>query len=168
MSFDATPPQEPTDDESKEGTFLVTAADENSAVLKDVNDGQVHALSSNPGLELHDAVEGVVAPDPPMNVSWQLVEVAERRSLSIEESDESPTAMAREIAAEQGVGELTRTERAGKGEIHVITVPEELTEQAVADVLDDEEGTLTRAARLGVNRVEVRSAAGVVSVRYMP
>ncbi|WP_224333743.1 DUF5812 family protein [Haloprofundus halobius] len=157
-----------TDDESKEGTFLVTAADDETAVLKDVEDGQVHTLVSNPGVERHDAVEGVVAPDPPMNVTWQLVEVESRRPLRIEESSESPTTMARDLAAEQPVGELTRRERAGTGEIHVVTVPEETTEQAVADVLDDEEGLLSRAARLGVNRVEVRSSPGVVVVRYMP
>ncbi|WP_129113377.1 DUF5812 family protein [Halegenticoccus tardaugens] len=148
--------------------FLVTAADERTAVLKDVNDGQVHALSSNPGVELHDAVEGIVAPDPPMDVSWRLVEVESRRPLSIEESDESPTASTREIAAGQEVGGLTRKPRAGTGEIHVLTVPEEDTAGAVRDVLDDEETTLARAARLGVSRVEVRSAPGVVSVRYTP
>ncbi|WP_224448585.1 DUF5812 family protein [Haloprofundus salilacus] len=155
-------------DDSKEGTFLVTAADDETAVLKDVEDGQVHTLASNPGVERHDAVEGVVAPDPPMNVTWQLVEVNSRRPLRIEESSESPTTMVRDVAAEQPVGELTRRERAGTGEIHVVTVPEDRTEQAVADVLDDEEGLLSRAARLGVSRVEVRSSPGVVSVRYMP
>jgi hypothetical protein len=36
------------------------------------------------------------------------------------------------------------------------------------DVIDDREGTLSRAARLGVNRVEVRSEPGVVAVRYLP
>ena len=154
--------------EEKRGTFLVTAADEESAVLKSVEDGQVHALSSNSGLERHDAVEGTVAPDPPMNVSWQLVEIEERRRLSVEESDESPTSLAREIAADQPVGEMTRRERAGTGEIHVITVPEDTTEQAVADVTGDEEATLSRAARLGVNRVEIRSEPGLVVVRYLP
>lgn len=157
-----------TDDERIEGVFLVTAADEDSAVLKDVDSGQVHTLSSNPGVEVDDAVEGVVAPDPPMNVSWQLVELNERWSLSVEESDEAPTAKTREIAEGQSPGELTREERAGVGEWHVITVPEDGTEAAVEDVLDDREGLLARAARLGVNRVEVRSAPGVVSVRYLP
>ena len=154
--------------EEKRGTFLVTAADEESAVLKNVEDGQVHALSSNPGVERHDAVEGTVAPDPPMNVSWRLTEIEERRHLTVEESAESPTTLAREIAAEQSVGELTRRERAGTGELHVITVPEETTEEAIADVIDDEETTLSRAARLGVNRVEVRSEPGLIAVRYLP
>jgi hypothetical protein len=155
-------------DERVEGTYLVTAADEDSAVLKDVDTGQVHALSSNPGVERHDAVEGVVAPDPPLNVSYALVEVRSRRPLSLDVSDESPTSHAREIAAAQPAGELTREPRAGVGELHVITVPEETTEDAVADVLEDEEGTLARAARLGVNRVEIRSEPGVVVVRYLP
>lgn len=154
--------------DQKRGTFLVTAADADSAVLKDVEDGQVHALSSNPGVERHDAVEGIVAPDPPMNVSWQLIEIESRRQLAVEESPESPTTLAREVAQEQSVGELTRRERAGEGELHVITVPEETTDEAVADVIADEEATLARAARLGVDRVEVRSEPGVVVVRYLP
>ncbi|MFC7043370.1 DUF5812 family protein [Halonotius sp. GCM10025705] len=152
----------------KESTFLVTHADDDSAVLKDVHDGQVHTLASNPGVEVDDAIEGTVAPDPPMAVSWQLTEIDERRSLSIEESAEPPTAREQELAADQPVGELTTEPRAGTGELHVLTVPDDDTATAVADVLDDREATLSRAARLGVNRVEVRSEPGVVSVRYLP
>lgn len=152
----------------KEGTFLVTHVEEESAVLKDVHDGQVHTLSTNPGLDAEDVVEATVAPDPPLEVTYQVVEVADRRRVVIEESDEPPTAQEREIAADQPVGDLTREPRAGDGEIHVLTVPEETTEEAVSDVIDDREGTLSRAARLGVNRVEIRSEPGVVSVRYMP
>lgn len=160
-----------TDDappDGKKSTFLVTHADEDSAVLKDVHDGQVHALSTNPGIEVDDAIDGVVAPDPPLEVSWQLVEVGDRRSLSIGVSEEPPTQQEREIADSQPEGELTRKPRAGIGELHVLTVPEDSTDDAVTDVVDDRETTLSRAARLGVNRVEVRSAAGVVSVRYLP
>lgn len=156
------------DPEATEGTFLVTHADADSAVLKDVDRGQVHTLSENPGLERHDAVVGAVAPDPPLNVTMRLVEVAERRTLSLRESEEPPTAHERDVAADQAVGDLTREPRAGVGELHVISVPEEETERAVADVLDDEEATLARAARLGVARVEVRSEPGLVSVRYLP
>jgi hypothetical protein len=151
----------------KTSTFLVTHAEGDSAVLKDVHDGQVHTLSSNPGVEEADAVEATVAPEPPMNLTWSVVEVEERRQLTTERSEEPPTVQERELAAEQEVGEIAREERAGTGEIHVLTVPPEETEDAVEDVLDDE-GTLSRAARLGVSRVEVRSEDGVVSVRYMP
>lgn len=159
---------EPTEETEKAGTFLVTAADEDSAVLKDVTSGQVHTLSSNPGIERDEAVEGTVAPDPPLNVSWQLVDVERRWHLSLEVSDERPTTFAREIAADQSVGDLTRKERAGTGELHVITVPEDGTDEAVDDVVADREGALSRAARLGVARVEIRSEPGVVVVRYMP
>ena len=155
-------------DGETEGTFLVTHADDDSAVLRDVERGQVHTLSSNPGLSEDDAVEGVVAPEPPLEVTAELIEVEQRRQLSIGESREPPTKHEREIAAEQSVGELTREERAGIGELHVITVPEDETEAAVEDVLADRETTLSRAARLGVNRVEIRSEPGVVSVRYLP
>jgi hypothetical protein len=152
----------------KEGTFLVTATDDDSAVLKDVTDGQVLTLSSNPGVERFEAVVGAVEPDPPLEVSWQLVDVESRRSLSVEASDEPPTADSRAAAADQSVGELTRRDRAGTGEIHVLTVEESDTERTVEDVVDDREATLARAARLGVSRVEIRSEPGVVSVRYMP
>ncbi|WP_416840303.1 DUF5812 family protein [Haloferax sp. DFSO52] len=150
------------------GIFLVTAADEQSAVLKDVHSGQVHTLSSNPGVSENEVVRGTVAPDPPMNVSWQLVDVETRWTVSVERSSESPTTTSRTVADENPTGELVKRERAGIGEIHILSVPEELTEQAVDDILDDREGLLARAARLEVNRVEIRASSGVVSVRYMP
>ncbi|ELZ79552.1 DUF5812 family protein [Haloferax larsenii] len=152
----------------REGTFLVTAADDQSAVLKDVHSGQVHTLSSNPGVSEDEAVRGTVAPDPPMNVSWQLVDVETRWTVSVERSSESPTANSKDIASDNPDGELVKQERAGTGEIHVLSVPDDMTDQAVDDILDDREGLLSRAARLDVNRVEVRSAPGVVAVRYMP
>ncbi|MFC6889019.1 DUF5812 family protein [Halorubrum trueperi] len=152
----------------KESTFLVTHVESDSAVLKDVHDGQVHTLSSNPGFDVDDAVEATVALDPPMEVTYQVIEVAERRALSIEESEEPPTVHERALAEESDAGALAREPRAGVGEIHVLTPPESDTEDAVADVLEDREGTLSRAARLGVNRVEIRSEPGVVSVRYLP
>jgi hypothetical protein len=154
--------------DEKTGTFLVTAADDDSAVLADVKDGQVHTLAGNPGVEVGEAVEGTVAPEPPLEVAWQLVDVADRWTISVEESEESPTTFAHDLAAEQAVGELTRRERAGTGEIHVLTVADAETEAAVADVLDDADGLRSRAARLGVERVVVRSAPGVVCVRYLP
>jgi hypothetical protein len=152
-----------------ESTFLVTHADDGSAVLHDTADGQIHTLATNPGLDAGDAIEGTIAPAGPMELAWELVEMDAQRSLSTEHSEEPPTGQEREIAAEQATGELTTRERAGVGEIHVLTVPEERVPGAVDDVLDDE-ATLMRAARLGVNRVEVRSdtEAGVVAVRYLP
>lgn len=154
--------------DEKESTFLVTHAEDDSAVLKDVHAGQVHTLSSNPGLQADEVVECTVAPDPPMEVTYQVIEVAERYSVTIEESREPPTTQEQDIAGDQPIGEITKEPRAGEGEIHVLTVPEETTESAVADIVEDRETTLSRAARLGVERVEVRSAPGVVSVRYMP
>ena len=154
-------------DDAREGRFLVTHADENSAVLKNVDRGQVHTLADNPGVEAGDVLEGAVEPEPPMEVTYTLVEVEARRHLTVEESPEPPTAQERNVAADQSEGEVAREERAGTGELHVLTVPDGETEAAVADVLEDE-ATLVRAARLGVERVEVRSDPGVVSVRYLP
>lgn len=153
----------------KEGTFLVTHADEDSAVLRDVVDSQVHTLSENPGVEGDGVVEARLEPEPPMGVTWQLVEMQAERTIPVEQSEERPTQQAREIAKRQAVGEITRQERAGEGELHVLTVPVDHTSDAVADVLEDEQ-TRARAARLGVARVEVRAddTDGIVSVRYLP
>jgi hypothetical protein len=154
--------------EQKEGTFLVTHVEEDAAVLKDARDGQVHTLRSNPGLAVDDAVEATVAPEPPMDVAYRVIEVAERRPLSIERSEEPPTVHERELAADLPTGELAREPRAGVGEVHVLSPPEDATEEAVEDVVADREATLSRAARLGVNRVEIRAEPGVLSVRYLP
>lgn len=154
--------------EETEGRFVVTHAEPESAVLKSIDGGQVHTLAENPGVAPGDVLEGTLAPEPPMAVTWRVVEVDSRRSIDVDHSAEPPTEQERALAADQAVGELTREERAGIGEIHVLTVSESETEAAVDDVLDDE-ATLTRAARLDdVARVEVRSAPGVVSVRYLP
>jgi hypothetical protein len=151
----------------KSGRFLVTNADDDSAILRDVDHGQVHTLEDNPGVEAGDVLDATVRAVPPMEVTYEVVEVDERRTIPVEHSDEPPTRQEQELAAEQSVGELTRQERAGVGELHVLTVPEDGTAEAVADVRDDE-ATVERAARLDVNRVEIRSTPGVVSVRYLP
>ncbi|NHN46933.1 hypothetical protein G9464_04895 [Halostella sp. JP-L12] len=151
----------------KTGTFLVTHADEESAVMRDVEDSQVHTLSSNPGVEEDDVVTATIAPDPPLEVTWQVIEVEERRAIELVDSDLSPTRQAVEIAEEQEVGDLAREERAGTGEVHVLKVPEGTADEAAQDVLEDE-ATLARAARLDAVRVEVRSADDVVNVRYLP
>jgi hypothetical protein len=153
--------------EPTEGTFVVTAADDASAVLQDVDSGQIHTLAGNPGVEEGEALVATLAPDPEMAVAWTVETVDRQWTIPIERSPERPTEQARALAAEQSVGELTTRERAGEGEIHVITVPAERTDEAAADVVADG-ATLTRAARLGVERVEVRAADGVLSVRYLP
>jgi hypothetical protein len=149
----------------KSGTFVVAEADADSAVLRDAADGQVHTLSENPGVEAGEVIAGTVAPEPPMEVTWDLVEVADRWTVEFVETDLQPTTQAREVAAEQAEGDLERIERAGEGELHVLSVPDPAG--AARDVLDDE-GTLERAARVGAVRVEVRTGEGMLSVRYLP
>jgi len=153
----------------KSGTFLVTHADEGSAVLSDVRDTHVHTLSSNPGVEAGDVLEATVSPDPPMEVTWSVTEVEERKTIPVAESDERPTTQAYDMHDDLSTGDVATTERAGVGEVHVLAVPPAQTEDAVDDVLDDV-ATVERAARLGVDRVEIRSDSdeGVVSVRYLP
>ncbi len=153
----------------KAGTFVVTVADDDSAVFRDVTNGQIHTLASNPDVSERDVVDATIEPEPPMDVVWSVVEIEGRREIEIVDSDLSPTKQAREIATEQSVGDVERVERAGTGELHVISVPPSETAAAAADVVDDL-ATLERAARLDAVRVEVRSDAGegILNVRYLP
>jgi hypothetical protein len=146
------------------GTFVVAETDDDGpgAVVMDAERGRVHAVADRGDLSAGDAVAGELVST---GTTWRVAETAERWSVDVGASDEPPTGQARERAPET-VGELERVERAGEGELHVIRVPD--AEQAVADVLADEQGLRARAARLGVRRVEVRSAPGLVSVRYLP
>ncbi len=155
------------DGRTKTSTFVVTDVDDETALLRDVHDAEVHTLSAHPDFAAREIVEATLRAEPPMEVTWVVDSLDSRREIEVAESTEAPTTLSRELAADQDVGEVTRRERAGEGEFHVITVPEGQTAGAVDDVLDDEE-TIARAARLGVDRVEVRSADGVVSVRYLP
>lgn len=155
--------------ERSTGTFLVSESDDETAILTDVANSQVHPLGEQPDppLEQGEIVEATLVAEPPTTAIYTLETVETRRTIPVEHSPESPTKQEQEIAAEQDVGELTREPRAGKGEIHVLTVPADRTEQAVQDVVDDPQ-TVARAARLGVDRVEIRADRGVLSVRYLP
>lgn len=157
---------------AREGTFIVAHADDTAPVLRDVADGRVLTLAAPPDLPdgplgEGEVVEGTVAPVSQQAVTWRLESVAARRQVTVERTPEPPTALARELEADVEVGELARRERAGEGELHVLSVPPERTDAAAADVVADE-ATVERAARLGVSRVEVRADDGVVSVRYQP
>lgn len=149
------------------GTYLVRAVDDATAVLRDVETAQVVTLADETDLSAGEIVQATVTAAGPLDVAWELDTLEDRWTIPVERSPEAPTTQARAIADEQDVGAVTRRERAGEGELHVLTVPEGETDSAAADVLEDEE-TVTRAARLGVGRVEVRAADGVVSVRYLP
>lgn len=151
--------------DEKSGRFLVTAADAATAQLAAVDDGQVIVLGSNPGIEPGDVVEGTVSPDPPLEVTWSLVEVTDRHRVTVEAMHDPPGQRALTLAESVPAGDLARVS-IEDGELHVLAVPPRRTASAVDAVVDDME-TRRRAARLGARRVEVRSADGTVAVRYL-
>ena len=153
------------DDGSRSGTFLVTAAEEASAVLSAVGDGQVCTLSANPDLSVGDVVEATLAPEGPLGATWRVVDLVERWRPKIEAVDEAPGERAVTVAMDQATGDLTRVS-IESGELHVVSVVVERTDDAVRDVVADET-TRRVAARVGARRVEVRGAEGVVGVRYL-
>lgn len=147
-----------------EGTFVVVEADEESALLRAVDTGQVVTLAANPGVTAGEVVEATVEPAELGLVYTATVD--ERIEVAVEAVDEPPTDRALEAAREADPGEL-RSYETDAGVVHVLAVPPERTAAAVQDVLEDTE-TVARAARLGADRVEVRSETGVLAVRYGP
>ncbi|MFB6135499.1 MAG: DUF5812 family protein [Halobacteriaceae archaeon] len=148
------------------GTFLVTHADEGSAVLRDVEDAQVHALADNPGVDAGDVVEATLEPVPPAEVAWTVADLGERREVTVRRVDERPAEDAFDALEGHDVGDLVAVEE-GEETVHALAVPDGGVDAAVEDVVTDE-ATRVRAARLGASRVRVRGADGVVSVRYLP
>ncbi|PSQ44571.1 hypothetical protein BRD17_03770 [Halobacteriales archaeon SW_7_68_16] len=144
--------------------YLVTHADEGAATLRDVRTAQVHTLDDDHGMTAGEVVTARLESGP-MGVVSTVVEVIDRREIDVVRPDLEPTRQAREACPT--TGEVARIERAGEGEVHVLSVPEgEVAATATVTAEDDE--TLARAARQGATRVEIRTGTGLVSVRYLP
>lgn len=147
-------------------TYLVTHADEASALLRDVATAQVHTLADNPGIEEGEVVEATLAAGP-AGVTWTVETLAERRSIPAETPGERPADAAFDALAGEDVGTMVELEPAeGELAVHALAVPVDGTADAVAEVSEDE-GTLVQAASLGASSVVVRGADGVVTVRYL-
>lgn len=168
---------------STTGTFLVTHAEHQSAVLRDVETAQVHTLSGNPGLAPDDVVVGELT-EGPAGVTWSLASEDERWTVAIEAAEERPVDAAYDALAGRDAGTMVAlvgddpdgtggdpekeppAALAGALAVHAVAVPVADTADAVADLVADD-ATRVRAARLGARRVTVRGADGVVTVRYL-
>jgi hypothetical protein len=144
----------------KAAVFYVLRADDASAVLQDVATGQVHALAGDPELTEGTVVEATVEPVPPTGAAWELVELNGVRDIEVRAAEGEPPEEA--AAAAPAEGELAEIALDGDT-VHVIGVPD--ADAAVGDVVEDE-ATVTRAARLGAETVEVLAGDGFLSVRY--
>jgi len=150
----------------KTGTFVVIAADEESAVLRSVSDSQVHTLDENPGLSADTILEATIASKPPMDVVWTVESIETTRTIDVAVVDEGPTEASRTVAADLDEGSVRVHHGIEDGEVHVLKVPANGIEETVSSVRADLE-TVVRAARLGAGRVEIRKGAGIVAVRYL-
>lgn len=163
------PGEEPKGPERATGVYYVKYAQEGAVTLHDVSTSQIFTLIENPGVETHHIIEATLVAQPPMEVSYLIEELHDHRQIPVERSPEPPTQRVREIATEMEPMQAVALDREGTGEIHVLRVEPENTEQT-ADELDEDEMTYKNAARYGIERVEVRTDAdaGVVSIRYLP
>ncbi|MFW6436803.1 MAG: DUF5812 family protein [Halococcoides sp.] len=146
------------------GRYVVTHVDDATAQLRDVQSGRVHPIADPPALSAGEALAATLTPADGIEATWSIGSIERRWTVTVEASDQPPSEAARSAATDLSIGEIARLDVEG-GELHVIGVPESDTEAAVTDVLDDP-ATRDRAIRLGVDRVVVSHAPGVLAVRY--
>ncbi|MFW6436644.1 MAG: DUF5812 family protein [Halococcoides sp.] len=144
------------------GRYVVTHAEEAAATLRAASSGRIFPVVDPPDLAAGEALAATLEPADALEATWTIATVERRWTVSIAASDRPPGERA--LAAAPAPGEIERL-AVESGACHVIGVPEETTEFAVEEVIDDP-ATRDRAVRLGVDRVAVRSAPGVVVVRY--
>lgn len=155
--------------EVETGTFYVKHTEESATTLHEVETTQIFTLVENRDFERHEILEASLIAQPPMQVSYRINELVDRRMVPAEVSEEPPTSNAMRVAEEIDEGEALAIEREGDGEIHVLNVPPEAVADTAEELVDDEM-TYKNAARYGVERVEIRTddEEGVVSIRYLP
>ncbi|AWB26604.1 DUF5812 family protein [Halococcoides cellulosivorans] len=146
------------------GRFVVTHVDDATAQLRDVQSGQVHPVVDPPDLAAGDALAATLSPADGIEATWSIDRIERRWTVAVAASDRPPSERAQAAADALSVGEIARLD-VDDGELHVICVPESDTDAAVGDVTGDD-ATRDRAIRLGVERVAVRHAPGVIAVRY--
>ena len=155
--------------EREAGTFYVKHVEDVAVTLHEVDTGQIYTIVENPGLERREIIEATLIANPPLQVSYVIDELKNQRTVPVEVSPEQPTTQAENVAGDMESGQAVAIEREGEGEIHVLTVEPDQTEETIEEVTDDEM-IYKNAARYGVGRVEIRSDAsdGLVSIRYLP
>jgi len=148
------------------GRFLVTAAAVESAVLQSLASSQIHTLAENPGLERFDVVEATLEPAGELGVRWTIEDLEDQWAIDCERVEEAPAEQAIAVAEELASGEAETIEDSETVAWDVLCVPPEKTESEADDVLTGE-SPISRGARLGATRVELRATAGVLDVRYL-
>ena len=148
-----------------DGTFLVTHGDDDSPVWREVTTGQVYTISDSPTVSTYEILRATLTADPPLEVTWSVQSVGQRWTVSIETTDETPPEAAQSIAADLEMGALERHTPDTDDEVHILAVPTDQHEAAIADIREDEE-TYARAARLGATRVKISTGDDYLCVQY--
>jgi len=156
-------------DEMEEVTsrFYVKHTEDVAVTLHEIDSEQIYTLIENPGLETHQILDATITENPPLGVSYVLEEIHSQETIPVEYSDEPPTRQVQQIVTDMEHGQAVAIEREGEGEIHVLHVDPDDTAET-AEGIDDDETTYKNAARYGIERVEVRTDEGIVSIRYLP
>lgn len=143
--------------------YVVAHRDEATATLRNVTSGQIHTIPDPPDVADDEALVATLTENAD-GMTWSVESIDRRWTVTIGASDEPPGDRAWRAAADCSIGEIARVDRPS-GALHVVVVPESETRAGVRDVITDE-ATRDRAIRLGVERVDVRSAPGLIAVRY--
>jgi len=151
-----------------DGRFVVTATDAESLMLRAVASAQILTLVDPPDLPRWTVLDATLVPADGLGVTVRIGTLREHFRVDIVSQDERPTARSRETAASLTAGASSFLPRADAGGTDVIALADTDHTEARAAMAADVASLVNRAARLDVRRVELRSAPGLLSVRYLP
>ncbi len=145
------------------GTFLVIDSDDENGVLQDVTTSQIHPLGTAPPVPVGSALQGTIAPEPPLEVVWTIESLSDHWEIAVVLCDEPPADTARTVGAQTESGTVGIDQSPADGERHVIPTAD--PDGTAADLRDDRQPR-RQAAKLGADRVEIRAGDDLVSLYY--
>ncbi|MDR9411787.1 MAG: DUF5812 family protein [Haloquadratum sp.] len=150
------------------GRFVVLAADADALMLRAVDSARVLTLIDPPAFDRWTVLDATLVSADALGLTMRAAAVEDHFTVALVAQDERPTTRSRAAAATLPAGGSTFLPRQDAGGTDVIALAAADHTAARQQLAADVEPIVLRAARLDVRRVELRSAPGVLTVRYLP
>lgn len=150
------------------GRFVVTVADEATLLMRGVDSAQVLTVTDPTDLERWTVVDATLVHADALGLTMRAASIDHQFMVQVVEQEERPTSRSRSVVTSLDAGASTFLPRQDAGGTDVIALADADHIAARRTMAADLEPLVMRAARLDVRRVELRSAPGILSVRYLP
>jgi len=150
------------------GRFVVTAADAESLMVRGVDSAQVLTVTDPTDLDRWTVFDATLEHADTLGLTMRATSIDHQFMVQIDDQEERPTSRSRSVVTSLDAGASTFLPRQDAGGTDVIALADADHVAARRTMAADVEPVVMRAARLDVSRVELRSAPGILSVRYLP